>query len=330
MAMKRARRKKVHATKSLRSKGKAAKARKIRRKQRHIKKKIKVRAPKLKARARKKAVARAVVESKIAAGASRDEDELPDYLSESYQDTAPETEAPPAAEAAAQEAAAIPVDTQLVLPATGLYGTHTAARRFGIAQTIEALAEVGRICDGRHARDPIGIGDISKQGGGPISGHASHRRGVDVDIRPLRNDGQELPVTIHDPTYSRQLTQEAIDLVHANSVLAVDKIFFNDSAVQGVQPWPNHDNHFHVRFHLPGVGSAPPLLVKNDRKPAVRELQRRLNHWIASTTTGVEPLDVNGRFDDETLVAVRAFQTAMGLEVDGKVGHDTWGKLPKA
>jgi hypothetical protein len=260
-----------------------------------------------------------------------DEDALPDYLlPPNKEDMVPEDH-PDAGDAVAA-AAAPPVDTKLEVPATGLYGTHNEARRFGIAQTIEALLETGRIFAGRHPGHPVGIGDISKRGGGRISGHASHRKGVDVDIRLLRTDGKKEATTFTSPEYSRAHTQELIDVIRANSLLAVQFVFFNDPKAEGVQFEDNHHHHLHVRFHMPGTGgSAPPLLVVgSSNKPAVREMQRRLNSWIKTDgPAGLEPVEVDGKFDTETEAAVKAFQTANGLGVDGKVGKNTWGKLPK-
>jgi hypothetical protein len=255
-----------------------------------------------------------------------DVDEIPDYL-QGREDKVPEELAAPADVQGAPALAPPPVDTQLPLPSAGLYGTHTAARRFAIAQTIRILTEVGQIWDGRHAGAPVGIGDISKEGGGQISGHASHRKGIDVDVRPLRKDEEEQPVTIDQAAYSRELTQELVDLVDANPMLAVQFVFFNDSQIQGAQHEDNHDNHLHFRFHLPGSGlAAPPMLQLNSRRAAVRELQRRLNRHAANLN--FPPLVVDGHFGTNTEKAVKAVQAAKGLSPDGKVGRDTWGVLP--
>jgi Putative peptidoglycan binding domain len=236
----------------------------------------------------------------------------------------------PAAAAGLAADANLPINTKLTLPLSGLYSINSSTSgQFAIAQTIQAVQEVGQIWAGRHPDDPIGIGDISKSGGGDFPPHMAHKRGIEVDIRPLRNDGKEQPTTFDSAKFSRELTQELVDLFNANSVLAVNKIFFNDPGMEGVAPLGGHHNHLHVRFELPGA-SAPPLLVLNNRKPAVRELQRRLNAWIkTSGPPGLEPVEVTGLFDSETEQAVKAFQTANGLGVDGKVGKNTWGKLPK-
>ena len=42
---------------------------------------------------------------------------------------------------------------------------------------------------------------------------------------------------------------------------------------------------------------------------------------------GFTGTDIDGRFGDKTLAAVRAYQTAHGLQIDGKVGAQTWGTL---
>jgi hypothetical protein len=251
---------------------------------------------------------------------------IPDYLLD-REDMIPE-QIPdvPGAPSPPADALLPPVNTELPIPTSGLYGTHSAARRFAISQTIRVLTDLGKIWNERHSDSPIGIGDISKNGGGQISGHVSHRKGIDVDIRPLRNDQEEQPVTIHQAAYSRALTQELVDLIDANPVLAVQFVFFNDSQIQGARHQDNHDNHLHVRFHLPSNSpAAPPLLVRDTERAAVRELQRRLNMRAASLEFPL--LTVDGRFGAKTEEAVKAFQTTMGLSPDGKVGRDTWSSL---
>jgi hypothetical protein len=224
-------------------------------------------------------------------------------------------------------AALPPVETQLVLPAPGLYAMSPPARQFAIAQTVEALLAVGRLWHSRHPDRPVGIGDISKRGGGQFPPHQSHKRGTDIDIRLLRKDGVQEGTDFTSPNYSRPLTQELIDVFHAGGVLGLTKLFFNDPEAEGASFASGHHNHLHVGFVLPGAGPVSPLLVEGNRKPAVRELQRRLNGWIA-TAGAMPPLTVSGHFDATTLAAVRAFQGAMGLEADGRCGERTWARLP--
>ena len=66
--------------------------------------------------------------------------------------------------------------------------------------------------------------------------------------------------------------------------------------------------------------SAVTLLRVGDTGEAVRDLQERLTQCGYSVT-------LDGSFGEETLGAVRAFQTRRGLRVDGICGRETWGAL---
>jgi peptidoglycan hydrolase-like protein with peptidoglycan-binding domain len=88
--------------------------------------------------------------------------------------------------------------------------------------------------------------------------------------------------------------------------------------------WVNHDNHLHVRYYFEDEAPGYPLLeLGMNNSPPVRECQRRLNNW-KQRRGGTDLLAPDGDFGQNTLKAVRDFQAAMGLVVDGKVGHDTW------
>lgn len=79
----------------------------------------------------------------------------------------------------------------------------------------------------------------------------------------------------------------------------------------------------------PPVGSGGRATVRYGSKGGtVRELQYRLNVWIAITpAAGLAPLVVDGIFGPKTQAAARAFQSAMRLTVDGIVGPQTWNRL---
>jgi N-acetylmuramoyl-L-alanine amidase len=62
------------------------------------------------------------------------------------------------------------------------------------------------------------------------------------------------------------------------------------------------------------------LLRVGDRGDAVRDLQERLTQCGCIAT-------IDSSFGDETLAAVRAFQTRRGLRIDGICGVETWGAL---
>jgi len=146
------------------------------------------------------------------------------------------------------------VSTQL--PASGLgfysYKTSTRFKQYGIPETITVLINVGMRWAAKHPGGPrIGIGEISLEGGGCIAGHASHQMGVDVDMALMRNDGREEHTVVGAAAYSRPFTQELVDLLRANGILKVKRIFLNDSKIKGREYQANHDNHIHVRFELP-------------------------------------------------------------------------------
>ena len=164
--------------------------------------------------------------------------------------------APPAPGAGARPGAGPhPGVNTLLAPGPGLYSYKPSSHQYGLPETIAALQAIGAAWHGRHPGGPrIVIGDISKRGGGPFAGHKSHQLGVDADIRLMRNDGKEAGVNYQSPEYSRALTQELVDLIRGNRRLRVQYIFFNDRAVRGVRPWPNHDDHLHVRFFPPSKG----------------------------------------------------------------------------
>lgn len=79
----------------------------------------------------------------------------------------------------------------------------------------------------------------------------------------------------------------------------------------------------HARAALP-TQTAKPVLEEGDRGAAVRDLQAGLRKH------GFDPGAVDGIFGPRTEAAVRAFQSARGLQVDGIVGPKTWGELSRA
>jgi murein endopeptidase len=149
------------------------------------------------------------------------------------------------------------VNTPLPRSGPGFYSTRGAtSRQYGIAETIRALQNIAAAWSISHPQGPrIGISDISFQGGGYMPPHKSHQKGVDIDIRLIRNDGVESGTRYQNREYSRTLTQELVNLIRANSVLSVRYIFFNDPQVQGVKKQSGHDDHLHVRFCAPNDSS---------------------------------------------------------------------------
>jgi hypothetical protein len=70
----------------------------------------------------------------------------------------------------------------------------------------------------------------------------------------------------------------------------------------------------------PAVPHRWPLVRRGDRGPAVEEL-----HRLLAVAAAGEP--GFGTFGPRTEAAVRAFQESRGLEVDGRVGRQTWTAL---
>ena len=66
---------------------------------------------------------------------------------------------------------------------------------------------------------------------------------------------------------------------------------------------------------------AEPVLQKGSTDPAVRDLQEALK------ALGQNPGPIDGMFGDQTEAAVRAFQQASGITVDGVVGTITWRNI---
>ncbi len=77
-----------------------------------------------------------------------------------------------------------------------------------------------------------------------------------------------------------------------------------------------------IRIQVPHFETPQPGLHQGSRRPAVRELQLRLNMAGA-----VPPLKVDGIFGPKTRQAVEDFQQANGLADDGIVGPATWAAL---
>lgn len=141
------------------------------------------------------------------------------------------------------------INTALPASGPGFYSYTSPSKRYGLAKTVRAIQAVAAAWQRAHMRGPrLGIGDISLQGGGPMPGHSSHQKGIDVDIRPVTNNDKDEPTTIYSSNYSRELTQELVNRLRSNGIATVYSILFNDRRVTGVSPWEGHDNHLHVRF----------------------------------------------------------------------------------
>ncbi len=132
------------------------------------------------------------------------------------------------------------------LPETGEgYYLYAAMDRvWGTPSTIQSVRTLGTNL--KKLGVTIGVGHISFANGARMPPHKSHRRGIDVDIRPQRTDDTRAGVIITDPAYDREKTRTVVNELRKDENL--DYIFFNDSDIEGVRYWEGHDNHLHVRF----------------------------------------------------------------------------------
>jgi hypothetical protein len=94
----------------------------------------------------------------------------------------------------------------------------------------------------------FGIGNISKADGIVFKPHHDHRSGLEVDIRPLRKDGKECPVTRFHQQYDREGTRKLIGLAYGLGQVRV--IYFNDTKIPHVRTCDGHNDHFHLALSL--------------------------------------------------------------------------------
>jgi murein endopeptidase len=126
-------------------------------------------------------------------------------------------------------------------------------RLFGHERTIRTIISVLSAYRKAHPHAPrVVIGDISFEHGGTMDQHVSHQNGLDVDVYyPRRDRHLSAPQTTNQ--IDRRLAQDLLD----RFVAAGAKIVFvgyhaglrGPSAV--VEPYPNHENHMHIRFPTP-------------------------------------------------------------------------------
>nr|WP_315401461.1 hypothetical protein [uncultured Duganella sp.] len=102
----------------------------------------------------------------------------------------------------------------------------------------------------------FGIGNISLADGSRFD-HATHRKGIEVDCRPVRKDkmvGDAARCSRFDAIYDRSATLRLIRLFAAYPL--TNLIYFNDDAIQHaigagiVTSRHGHDDHFHVQIKV--------------------------------------------------------------------------------
>ncbi len=114
---------------------------------------------------------------------------------------------------------------------------------------IEAAAATGYA----NGLGPVPIGDISLEHGGEIDGHMTHEAGLDLDLRPIRDDRNQCAWgTRHYWTsYDRAATRQLVKTIRATAPGHVKLIYFNDPVLirEGLTTYySGHDGHLHVRY----------------------------------------------------------------------------------
>lgn len=133
---------------------------------------------------------------------------------------------------------------QLPADGEGYYLYSDADKAWGTPATIQSVKTLA--ANLKKAGILIGVGHISLANGARLPPHKSHRRGVDVDIRPQRTDGVRTGVNIRAAEYDREKTRKVVAELHKDENLSF--IFFNDTEIEGVRFWEGHNDHLHVRF----------------------------------------------------------------------------------
>jgi hypothetical protein len=126
-------------------------------------------------------------------------------------------------------------------------------RLYGNERTIRTLLSVVAAYRTAHPEaSRVVVGDISFRDGGSMDGHVSHQNGLDVDVYYPRLD-RYLSAPIATSQIDHDLAQDLLD----RFVAAGAQIVFvgYSTGLHGpsgvVVPYPNHDNHMHVRFPQP-------------------------------------------------------------------------------
>jgi murein endopeptidase len=127
-------------------------------------------------------------------------------------------------------------------------------RLHGHERTIRAIISVAAAHRSAHPNaPPVLIGDISRRDGGTMDQHVSHQNGLDVDVYYPRLDRRS-SAPIASSQVDRELAQDLLDRFLAAGAQVVFVGYATGLRGPGglVVPYPNHENHMHVRFPSPG------------------------------------------------------------------------------
>jgi penicillin-insensitive murein endopeptidase len=164
----------------------------------------------------------------------------------------------------------------------------------GLIDLVTAAA--GRVASEYPGGERLQIGDVAAEHGGPISGHGSHRNGLDIDVVYYRHDHREQKPGEADhfdelfvrhgklsPNLDLERSWRLIELVLESGRLnrifmdPVIKAAFCDAharsgdatalqALRRLRPLGNHADHMHIRLTCPEPSS--PACVRQEDVPA--------------------------------------------------------------
>jgi peptidoglycan hydrolase-like protein with peptidoglycan-binding domain len=132
------------------------------------------------------------------------------------------------------------------------YGVGNGAANWGTAAAIGQL-EAAAATFLKTGQGRVPIGDVSREHGGDIALHQTHEVGLDVDIRPIRDNENQCTwgTNWRFASYDRAATRTLIKAIRAAAPGHVKLIYFNDPVLirEGLTRWfAGHDDHLHVRY----------------------------------------------------------------------------------
>ena len=129
-------------------------------------------------------------------------------------------------------------------------------RRHGTDRLVRMVLRVATGYASAHPRAArLVVGDLSRPRGGDFGvryggiGHSTHQNGLDADVYLPRRDGRErAPRRVAQ--VDRKRSQELVDrFVKAGAAVVLVGPRTGLKGPAGVvKPWPNHDDHLHVRL----------------------------------------------------------------------------------
>jgi hypothetical protein len=132
------------------------------------------------------------------------------------------------------------------------YGVGNGPANWGTGAAIgQVEAAAAAFLKTGHGR--VSVGDVGREHGGNIPLHQTHEVGLDVDLRPIRDNENQCTwgTNWRFASYDRAATRTLIKAIRAAAPGHVKLIYFNDPVLirEGLTRWfSGHDDHLHVRY----------------------------------------------------------------------------------